>query len=166
MFGELVPVGGGDNIPLLKTHLVIGRRPTCDICLPFPNVSSQHCELVLKNGYWHVQDLGSRNGIKINGERDESRFLLPGDELSVAKHVYQVSYEPTADAPPPMEESNPFGKSLLEKAGLTGKKRSRRTNSEQNDQVIGDASAQSRKPKPRPQGNSQDDQILNWLDEE
>jgi adenylate cyclase len=43
MYGELVPVGGGDNIPLLKPNLIVGRRESCDIVLRFANVSGQHC---------------------------------------------------------------------------------------------------------------------------
>ena len=31
--GELIPVGGGDNIPLLRSPLTIGRRESCDVCL-------------------------------------------------------------------------------------------------------------------------------------
>ena len=45
MFGELIPVGGGDPIPLMKEQLVIGRREKCDIVLRFANVSGEHCEL-------------------------------------------------------------------------------------------------------------------------
>lgn len=164
MYGELNPLGGGDSIPLLKTKLLVGRRPTCDICLPFPNVSSQHCELELKNGYWHVQDLGSRNGLKINGTREEARFLLPGDELSIAKHSYSVDYEPTSDEPPPVE-SDPFGQSLLEKAGLAPtKKRKQRENDRDN--LIGDATTRPVRKKPRKKSNSQEDQILDWLEED
>ncbi len=116
-FGELIPVGGGDPIPLQKSQLLIGRRSRCDIVLKFPNVSAQHCQLSLINGYWEVRDLNSRNGIKVNGDRCESHFLQPGDELSIAKHTYTIQYEPHADAPP-MEEEDIFERSLLEKAGL------------------------------------------------
>ena len=121
--GELVPVGGGDPIPLLKPKLLIGRRSDCDIILEFPNVSSQHCELELIGGYWQVRDTKSRNGVKVNGDRVTSKYLHPGDELSIAKHNYEVSYTPTGTAPPEDEgmstsTRNPFGQSLLEKAGL------------------------------------------------
>jgi pSer/pThr/pTyr-binding forkhead associated (FHA) protein len=69
MYGELLPVGGGDPIPLLKTTLVIGRRESADIVLRFPNVSGSHCELCVVEGYWFIKDLGSSNGTKVNGSR-------------------------------------------------------------------------------------------------
>jgi adenylate cyclase len=117
MLGELVPCGGGDPIPLLKPRLLIGRRENCDIVLEFANISGQHCLLELLNGYWHVRDLRSRNGLKVNGMRVDAKWLLPGDELSIAKHRFEVTYEPAEGAPPP-EEEDPFAISLLEKAGL------------------------------------------------
>ena len=116
MLGELIPVGGGDSIPLLEPQLQIGRRSRCDIVLAYPNVSSQHCELSLVDGYWQVRDLGSRNGIKVNGERYDQKLLHPGDVISIAKHHFEISYVPVGDAPP--EEDDPFEMSLLEKAGL------------------------------------------------
>jgi len=43
MYGELIPQGGGDPIPLLKPLLTVGRRESADIVLRFPNVSGTHC---------------------------------------------------------------------------------------------------------------------------
>ncbi len=128
MYGELVPLGGGDSIPLLKKRLIIGRRENCDIVLRFPNVSAQHCQLSLKVGYWYIQDLDSRNGIKVNGIRipvGEKR-IDPGDSVTIAKHRYELRYDPSklgALGPPPAEDDRAqvFGQSLLERAGLTGK---------------------------------------------
>ena len=116
--GELVPCGGGDPIPLQQHRLLIGRRSRCDISLRFPNVSSHHCELQMTNGYWHVRDLNSRNGIKVNDERCDSKYLIPGDVLSIAKHRFEIMYTPDADAPPPDEEEDIMSLSLMEKAGL------------------------------------------------
>lgn len=122
-FGELIPVGGGDSIPLRKKNLVVGRREGCDIVLRFPNVSSTHCELTCIDGYWHVRDLNSSNGIKVNGQRVQDKFILPGDELTVAKHKYKVQYSPVdlgAVGPPPTDGNiaEIFSRSLLESAGL------------------------------------------------
>ncbi len=116
--GELVPCGGGDPIPLLRAKLVIGRRDSCDVSLRYPNVSSNHCQLELINGYWHFRDLSSRNGIKVNGERCDAKWVLPGDELSIAKHRFEIRYTPDGDQPPPPDD-DPLAVSLMEKAGLS-----------------------------------------------
>jgi adenylate cyclase len=127
MYGELVPVGGGDTIPLLKPTLTVGRRESCDIVLRFANVSGQHCQLSLENGYWFVQDLHSQNGTKVNGHRIVRKRLDPGDMLSMAKHKYTIKYSPAelgASGPPPSDEEeleNVLSKSLLERAGLQRK---------------------------------------------
>lgn len=62
MYGELIPIGGGDPIPLLRKALLVGRSESCDVVLRFSNVSAQHCRLILDEGYWLVADAGSRNG--------------------------------------------------------------------------------------------------------
>src|SRR5262245_35075077 len=123
MYGELIPIGGGDPIPLLKKHLLVGRRESCDIVLRFSNVSAHHCELTLDNGYWYVKDLNSSNGVKVNELRVNERRLDPGCTLAVAKHKYEVHYSPEelgAVGPPPAEtmQVDLFRKSLLERAGL------------------------------------------------
>ena len=131
MYGELVPVGGGDPIPLLEKSLRIGRRESCEIVLRFSNVSSHHCLLSVDEGYWFVKDLNSRNGVKVNGQRlvgDSRKRLDPGDTLSVAKHQYEVVYSPIelgAVGPPPEDErpENFFSQPLMERAGLVKRKK-------------------------------------------
>jgi|MudIll2142460700_1097286.scaffolds.fasta_scaffold185812_2 adenylate cyclase len=129
MLGELIPVGGGDPIPLLKKKLLVGRREGCDITLRFANVSAHHCQLSLEQGYWFVKDLKSRNGTKVNGARVTRKRVDPGDTLCVAKHKYTVNYSPVelgaAGPPPPDEEeiSEILGRSLLDRAGLSRRRR-------------------------------------------
>jgi len=123
MYGEMIPVGGGDPIPLLKRSLLVGRRESCDVVLRFSNVSAHHCQLTLNGGYWYVRDLQSRNGTKVNGVRVTEKRLDPGDILSVARHKYEVRYSPAelgAVGPPPPDaaEEDIFRHSLLERAGL------------------------------------------------
>lgn len=122
MLGQLNPCGGGDPIPLTKHEMIVGRRRRCDITLEYPNISSHHCQLEFVEGYWRVRDLGSRNGVKVNGERCDIKWLQPGDILRIAKHDFEVLYTPATDAPPP-EEENPFAIGLLEKAGLAPQSR-------------------------------------------
>jgi adenylate cyclase len=123
MLGELVPLGGGDPIPLLKTKLLVGRRESCDIVLRYANVSAHHCQLHFEGGYLFVRDLGSSNGIKINDVKTLEGRLDPGDTLCVAKHSYRVDYAPSelgAIGPPPSENRTAeiMGESLLSRAGL------------------------------------------------
>lgn len=127
MYGELVPIGGGDSIPLLKRSLLVGRRESCDIVLRFSNVSAHHCQLTVAGGYWYVRDMNSRNGVKVNGTRVTEKRVDPGDVLSVAKHKYELKYSPIdlgAVGPPPPDviEGDIFSKSLLERAGLESQK--------------------------------------------
>jgi adenylate cyclase len=119
--GELVPVGGGDNIPLLRESLTVGRRDSCDVRLPFPNVSGLHAQLTFKNGYWYVRDMNSTNGIKVNGVRVLEKMLHPKDKVTIGKRDYVIRYELPADAIGKLEEvqeEDVMAQSLLEKAGL------------------------------------------------
>ena len=117
--GELVPVGGGDTIPLIREALTVGRRESCDICMRFPNVSGIHCEFISRNGYWYVRDLNSTNGVKVNGLRVQEKLLHPGDEVAIAKRRFTINYQLTGGKRVLEEiEEDILGQSLLEKAGL------------------------------------------------
>lgn len=161
MLGELVPCRGGDAIPLLKSTLLIGRRSRCDIALKFPNVSSHHCQLEFMDGHWFVRDMGSRNGIKVNDVRCEQKWLLPGDILSVARHRFEVIYQPQGDGPPPEIEEDPFSRSLLEKAGLEPTP-SRTSESPRRSREAPLAAGGTATEKT----SDDDDQALQWLSEE
>ncbi len=123
MYGELLPQGGGDPIPLLKKQLLIGRRESCDIVLRFANVSAHHCQLYINGGYWYIRDMKSRNGVKVNGIRVQEKRIDPGDSLAVAKHKYELNYSPAdlgAVGPPPADDlpAEIMNESLLSRAGL------------------------------------------------
>ena len=123
MYGELIPLGGGDPIPLLKKQLLIGRRESCDIVLRFANVSAHHCQLFVNAGYWYIRDMQSRNGVKVNGVRVQEKRIDPGDAVHVAKHKYELEYSPAdlgAVGPPPADDlpNEIMTESLLSRAGL------------------------------------------------
>ena len=156
MFGELNPCGGGDSIPLLHEKVLVGRRSSCDVCLILPNVSSHHCELELQDGYWYVRDLGSTNGIKVNGERTLGCCLMPGDELQVAKNRFRIEYIVTSNAPVP-EGPDPLAVSLMEKAGLEKPDKFRMPEASGADQS---------RIRARRKGNAHDEFIRNWLSDD
>ena len=135
--GVMRPLGGGDEIPLKKEELVIGRRPNSDIRLDFENVSGKHCVLKFVRGTWHVRDLGSSNGTTVNGHRISSEHgLLSDDELGIAGHLFALDYD--AAAPTSVQDANmileeemmeaPRQRSLMELAGLETADSPRRPN--------------------------------------
>ncbi|MHC5539161.1 FHA domain-containing protein [Singulisphaera rosea] len=95
VLGILKPMGGGDPIPLVKSELIVGRRPSCDICLDFNNISGKHCMLRLLNNVWHIRDLGSTNGTTFNGAAISSEHsVMPDDEIGIAGRLFTIDYEP------------------------------------------------------------------------
>jgi hypothetical protein len=74
---------------------VIGRSREADVVIEDPNVSRRHAEVRPSGGSWIVRDLGSTNGVKVNGRRvDPSRpqSLKPGDtiELGTARVTFEL----------------------------------------------------------------------------
>jgi FHA domain len=87
---RLVALDEGSDIPLDRTMVVVGRHPQCDARLDSLRVSRHHCCMTQDNGEVVVRDLGSTNGIRINGQRVEIGRLRPGDELSIAHIRYRL----------------------------------------------------------------------------
>jgi pSer/pThr/pTyr-binding forkhead associated (FHA) protein len=131
LLGELVPVGGGDPIPLHQELLTIGRRSSCDICLNYQNISGTHCELAYQNGFWMIRDLNSSNGTKIKGERiipQTWKALRPNEEIKIGSHRFTIEYtlQNSVGLEAAMsEEEDIYSQSLLEKAGLERSKSNR-----------------------------------------
>jgi len=61
--------------------LIIGRSKECDISVDDPNVSRRHAEIRREDGAYWIVDLGSTNGITVNGKRVERARLSPEDEI-------------------------------------------------------------------------------------
>ena len=73
---------------------VIGRSKEADCVVSDPNVSRKHAELRRSShGDWQVVDLGSTNGIKVNGRRVSSSRLSPGDEISLGTTFFTFDIE-------------------------------------------------------------------------
>jgi hypothetical protein len=118
---RLVALDEGPDIPLDRTMVVVGRHPQCDARLDSLRVSRHHCCMTQDNGEVVVRDLGSTNGVRINGQRVEVGRLRPGDELSIAHIRYRlesgIAHEMTlADGTPQAARvdpgdrpGNPFG---------------------------------------------------------
>jgi hypothetical protein len=73
-----------------RSELLVGRAAGCDIALDHPTVSRHHARLVFRDGGWMVQDLGSKNGVTINGVRVGRCALRPGDRVGLGLQLVEV----------------------------------------------------------------------------
>jgi hypothetical protein len=76
-------VWGGRTFVVDRERAVIGRSRRCDLVIDDANISRQHCELTLKGRQWQISDLGSTNGVTVNGRQVSSARLEPGDEITI-----------------------------------------------------------------------------------
>ena len=82
-----------DQAPITITRFpfVVGRHPDCDHRIDDPTISRRHCAFSLRGRRVWVEDLGSRNGTRLNGEPlTEPRPLGDGDRLDLYYLPFQV----------------------------------------------------------------------------
>ena len=84
------------------TEANIGRDPGCELMLDNLGVSRRHAQLREVEGKFIVEDLGSTNGVFVNGRRVTSAEVSPGDEIKIGKFtlgLQQAREEPDSAAP-------------------------------------------------------------------
>ena len=82
--GRAFVVHEGRRMPVGAHGAVLGRSRECDVVLQDANVSRRHAEIRPSDGGWTVEDLGSTNGVRVNGR--EARGATPisaGDRLEL-----------------------------------------------------------------------------------
>lgn len=73
---------------------VIGRHESCDIVLPSTSVSRQHARVFIDNGRCYVEDLGSSNGVVVDGQRVlKQRDLGTASQIKVGDFYLYVEYQ-------------------------------------------------------------------------
>jgi pSer/pThr/pTyr-binding forkhead associated (FHA) protein len=71
----------GQKHEVTKTTVVLGRSREADVRVSDVNVSRRHAELRQEGaGYWIV-DLGSTNGVEVNGKRVDRTRVRDGDRI-------------------------------------------------------------------------------------
>jgi pSer/pThr/pTyr-binding forkhead associated (FHA) protein len=94
MATHLLALNDGPSIQIDKPILLFGRHEECDIQLNSKKVSRRHCVVAQVNDALIIRDLGSTNGVRINGERVAEGRLRPGDEVQIGNFKYQVCGDP------------------------------------------------------------------------
>src|SRR5437764_11494785 len=84
------PSGTVKTFPMRQDRFVIGRSDHCDLSIADSSVSGRHAEILRTNGDIKIRDLGSANGIYLNGERIEQAELFDGDVLRLGQTSVRV----------------------------------------------------------------------------
>jgi hypothetical protein len=84
-------LGGAETIVLEQDEITIGRGPDNTVSVVAEGVSRHHARLFPGDDAWGVSDMGSTNGIKVNGKKVEEIWLESGDFLAIGSVIYEFS---------------------------------------------------------------------------
>jgi predicted component of type VI protein secretion system len=88
---EVLLVIAGSQVRLGHGQHVVGRSIECDVCLDDPRSSRRHAVIAIGSDRVAVRDLGSTNGVVVNGERiDAPRQLDEGDKIAIGSEIILV----------------------------------------------------------------------------
>jgi hypothetical protein len=91
----------GKEFEFDQDSVLIGRTPECDVVLYDAGVSRRHCRIFSEGDGYLIEDMGSANGTKVNGEPIKTHALSDGDQLTLGPVVFvfqAVESEAGADA--------------------------------------------------------------------
>jgi len=93
---------------LAEGTTILGRDPSCDICIPDPSVSRRHLKCTLLQGDLTVTDLNSRNGTWLGSQRIRAVRVRPGIRLRAGRVWLRFEEEPAPAADlSPLEQAVP-----------------------------------------------------------
>lgn len=96
-------------VPFIRQEITIGRQEGNTIRLTERNVSRHHARLFRQNGAILVEDLGSYNGIRINGERIEGKTAVhDGDLIQIGDYDLAIQDDAAAQPSPPPRPFTPL----------------------------------------------------------
>lgn len=110
---------------LMNERTTVGRKPHNDIHLEDPTVSGDHA-VFLKHQHIYVEDLGSTNGVILNGKRITKRQLSHGDMVRIGRHEFKFvdetsgQFDKTVMIQAAAESTKPAPANAAPKAGKTG----------------------------------------------
>jgi predicted component of type VI protein secretion system len=80
-----------DEVELQSDVTTIGRSFDSDVKIDNAGVSAHHAKIVKAGDDFVIEDIGSRNGIFVNGIRVSRQSLSDGDEVVISKHILKLA---------------------------------------------------------------------------
>ncbi|HEX6564477.1 MAG TPA: FHA domain-containing protein [Chthoniobacterales bacterium] len=101
---------------LSSDDVIVGRAADADLVLNHPEVSRRHCRIQREGESWFVEDLGSRRGTAVNGNRISERTALrPGDKVHLGPVTFAFGLS-DQKAPLTWEAAGPVAAVLYQRA--------------------------------------------------
>ena len=91
-------------VPIAEPGAGIGRDPGNHVQLSLPEVSKQHAFLQRTPTGWCIRDLGSRNGLLVNGRRVLETIVKDGDKLTIGPYTLVLEIVETGASYKPLLE--------------------------------------------------------------
>ena len=89
----------GQEYPLVRERLTLGRGPGVDLVLDNQAISRQHAAIEFVDGTFQVRDLGSTNGLLVNGRPVEVAPIDNGDRFELGGQCFQLVVECREEEP-------------------------------------------------------------------
>ena len=99
-------VYGDRALVLMPGRYLIGRGPECHIAIDDARVSRVHARLALESSGITIEDLGSANGVFVNGQRiEQTARIVPGDSVVIGDEELRLEFTPISGSVAPPEPS-------------------------------------------------------------
>jgi pSer/pThr/pTyr-binding forkhead associated (FHA) protein len=87
----LAPAGAPAPVSLDRLPLILGRSEAADIALPYSSISREHARLSIQGGSLIIEDLGSSNGVLVNGNKAPRAVVGAGDLVTLGVVEFRIA---------------------------------------------------------------------------
>lgn len=89
----------GSEWVVQASQTTIGRGEACDVKVDDDTMSKEHATLEFVGGGFRLRDLGSMNGMRLNGTEVKAAEIASGDRFQLGDHEFQLVVEQSEKAP-------------------------------------------------------------------
>jgi pSer/pThr/pTyr-binding forkhead associated (FHA) protein len=109
------------DVELVAGVTIVGRGEGCQLILDDPLISRRHACFVVDERDVTLKDLGSTNGVLVNGSRvDDVQIVVPGDHITLGHQHAELCWVPASAAerplrPPEARSNRPVADTVIDR---------------------------------------------------